>query len=85
MPVVSGDEDDDEPDALGLVLVDEPPMLLPEDVVLGELMVLLDEPEPELMPDEEEPEPELMPPEVPHAERTSAHASGIVHFIIKIS
>ena len=74
---------DGEPDALGLV-VEEPPMLLPDEVELGDVMVPLEVLEPELMP-EEEPELEPMPvPEVPHAESTRAHAKGMVHFIIKI-
>ncbi|WP_334187281.1 hypothetical protein [Noviherbaspirillum sp.] len=74
---------DGDPEALGLVVA-EPPMLLPDEVELGDVDDLLDAPEPELMP-EEEPELEPMPvPEVPHAESTRAHAKGMVHFIIKI-
>jgi hypothetical protein len=72
---------DGDPEALGLVVA-EPPMLLPDEVELGDVDVVLDAPEPELMPEEE---PELVPvPDVPHAESTRAHAKGMVHFIIKI-
>ncbi|HEV2612119.1 MAG TPA: hypothetical protein VGU61_17775 [Noviherbaspirillum sp.] len=72
---------DGEPEALGLVVA-EPPMR-PDEVELGDVVVL-EVPDPELMP-EEEPELEPIPvPDVPHAVSTRAHAKGMVHFIIKI-